>query len=265
MCGVLAALLATVLAACGSTSTRGTPARSPIVQSAVAHPDAAQRPVLVYVVRRHWHIDIGFAAADLVPPLDDLSARFEGLRYALFGFGDRHYLLAKHHDAPDMLGALWPGPGMMLVTGLDTPPARAFGAAHVIEITISAAQARAAEAYIASSFAGAAAVSAGAPLPKELAPGPYPGSLYFSAVPQYSAFHTCNTWAAGALRAAGLPVRSSLVLFAGQLWRQSARLGVSSSDVSHTGADCRSGRPPWSSSLAAPPPSSSRAAKGCCC
>ncbi len=233
-----------------------------MVQSAATHPDAAQRPVLVYVVRRHWHIDIGFAAADLVPPLDDLSARFEGLRYALFGFGDRHYLLAKHHDAPDMLGALWPGPGMLLVTGLDSTPARAFGAAHVIEIPISAAQARAAEAYIVSSFGGAAA---GAHLPQELAAGPYQGSLYFSATPQYSAFHTCNTWAAEALRAAGLPVHSTLVLFAGQLWRQSSRLGVSSSDVSHTGADCRFGRPPWSSSLAAPPPSSSRAAKGCCC
>jgi hypothetical protein len=54
--------------------------------------------------------------------------------------------------------------------------------------------------------------------------GPYEGSLYFSAIPQYSAFHTCNTWAAEGLSAAGLPVESAGVVFAGQLWGQVRRL-----------------------------------------
>jgi hypothetical protein len=52
------------------------------------------------------------------------------------------------------------------------------------------------------------------------APGPYEDSLYFAATERYSAIHTCNTWAAEALRAGGLPLRAKLVVFAGQLWSQ---------------------------------------------
>jgi hypothetical protein len=54
--------------------------------------------------------------------------------------------------------------------------------------------------------------------------GPYEDSLYFQATPKYSAFHTCNTWAAEALRIAGLPVHSGGVIFSGQLWSQVVRI-----------------------------------------
>jgi hypothetical protein len=46
------------------------------------------------------------------------------------------------------------------------------------------------------------------------------------AVPRYSALYTCNTWAADTLRSAGLPVRSTMTLLAGQLWRQVTRLAA---------------------------------------
>jgi hypothetical protein len=54
-------------------------------------------------------------------------------------------------------------------------------------------------------------------------PGPYEGGYYFLAAPKYSAFHTCNTWAAETLRAAGFPIRAQGVLFAHQLWSQVRR------------------------------------------
>jgi hypothetical protein len=51
--------------------------------------------MVVYVVRRRWHIDIGFAAGDLSPPLASLSSRLPGARYLVFGFGDGQFLMNK--------------------------------------------------------------------------------------------------------------------------------------------------------------------------
>ena len=180
---------------------------------------------VIFVARRDWHIDIGFAAADLGAPLDALIAQFPGVRYVFFGFGDRHYLMAKSQNVPAMLGALWPGPGLMLITGLITDPTQAFGADQVIELRVSATQAQAVEAFIARTMGRSGAAVAGdrpahSTAVTPYASGPYEGSLYFTAIPRYSAFHTCNSWAAETLQAGGLPVRSAGVLFAAQLWGQ---------------------------------------------
>jgi hypothetical protein len=98
----------------------------------------------------------------------------------------------------------------VLITGLTADPTEAFGTEQVIELRVSAAQARAVQAFIARTM--------GALTPYTT--GPYQGSLYFAALPRYSALHTCNTWAAEALQAGELPVRSAAVVFAGQLWGQ---------------------------------------------
>lgn len=173
-------------------------------------------PVAVYVARRKWHIDVGFAAADLDPALVPLKAQFPTAKYLFFGFGDRHYLLTKRKSAPLLLRALWPGPALVLVTAIDGAPAVAFGQSQVIKIELSAAQAHAMQAFIRASMTK----SDLAPF----APGPYPESAFYTAPQQYWALHTCNTWAAEALRAADQPIRSTGVVFAGQLWHQVMRL-----------------------------------------
>jgi hypothetical protein len=178
--------------------------------------DSAPSP-MIYVARRGWHIDIGFAQADLQPPLDSLAAEFPGVRYLFFGFGDQQYLAAKNHNAPVLLAALWPGRGMVLITGLSTPPQEAFGAAHVAALTVTRKQLNDAQAFIWSSLDRQAGIHSSAH-------GPYDGSLYFAAAPRYSAFYTCNTWAAEALKAAALPIHSAGVVFAGQLWTQVRRV-----------------------------------------
>lgn len=184
----------------------------------------AARTTVIFVARRDWHIDVGFAAADLGAPLDALIAQLPGVRYVFFGFGDRHYLMAKTRNLPVMLAALWPGPGLMLITGLVATPSQAFGADQVIELRVPAAQAQRVQAFIARTM-GAKSPAGADPTAltsavEPYAAGPYEGSLYFTAIPRYSALHTCNTWAAEALQAGGLPVRSAAVLFAGQLWGQ---------------------------------------------
>ena len=72
---------------------------------------AADTSSVIYLVRRKWHVDIGFAAVDLQPPLASLRAHLPAAHYLLFGFGDRHYLLDKDQGLGGMLAALWPGRG----------------------------------------------------------------------------------------------------------------------------------------------------------
>ena len=170
----------------------------------------------IYVVRRGWHIDIGFAVSALEPRLQSLAARFPGARYVFFGFGDQHYLLAKNRNGPVLLGALWPGKGLILATAVSSAPEAAFGEEHVVALAVTVSQARSAQAFIERSLNDNAI--------QPYAQGPYEGSLYFAATPKYSAFHTCNTWVAEALKAAPLPIHSVGVIFAGQLWGQVVRL-----------------------------------------
>ena len=183
------------------------------------------KPAVIYVARRGWHTDIGFAAADLQPPLNAVAAQLPGARYLFFGFGDQHYLLAKDRNAPVLLAALWPGRGIILATGLASSPQDAFGAAHVVAFWVTKKQALDTQAFVWQSLNKPSAEQEGSGSGLEpYAAGPYEDSLYFAATPRYSAFHTCNTWTAQSLRAAALPIHSVGVIFAGQLWSQVRRL-----------------------------------------
>jgi len=188
--------------------------------------DANSRATII-VARRGWHIDIGFRTLDIQAPLAALGAQLASSQYTFFGFGDRHYLVAKNKNFPGLLAALWPGAGVVLVTLLAQTPEEAFGNENVIRLTVSSAAARAAQTFVWESLLKENDV------PIFYRNGPYEGSLFFGAVPEYSALHTCNTWAAEALRAAGLPIRSRGVLFAPQLWSQTRHIqGVATARIS---------------------------------
>jgi hypothetical protein len=177
-----------------------------------------EAPAAAYVVRRGWHIDIGFAIRDLEAPLAEAAAVFPGDQYLLFGFGDRHYLMNLDHRGRALFGALWPGPGLVLGTAVRAGPEEVFGSDNVRRIVLSPAQMDALQSYVWHTL-----VTHDGEL-WALQPGPYPDSAYFDSVQRYSLLHTCNTWAAEALRSAGLPVSSGGVEFAGQLWGQVQRL-----------------------------------------
>jgi hypothetical protein len=172
----------------------------------------------IYLARRGWHIDIGMAAANLSPPLNQAAAPLPGSQYVFFGFADKHYLLAANHNGPVLLSALWPGASILLTTGLPNSPAEGFGAAHVIPLIVTKEQMRDLQAFIWRSLRTQNDVL------KVYRDGPYEGSVYFLGKPKYSAFHTCNTWGAEALRSAGFQVHTAGVIFAGQLWRQAQHL-----------------------------------------
>jgi uncharacterized protein (TIGR02117 family) len=175
-------------------------------------------PVTLYVIKRSWHTDIGFDVADLHPPLATLRQALPAAHYLLFGFGDKHYLLSRGNSFEGMVGAVWPGEGLVLMTGLEREPEQAFGAAGVTRLRVSAAQAERLEEFVWNSLATHDGIAIA------LAPGPYDESLYYESTLPYSGLHTCNTWTAEGLRSAGLPVRSFGVEFSWQVWPQVRRL-----------------------------------------
>jgi hypothetical protein len=177
-------------------------------------------PNTIYVVRRMWHIDIGFSADQLQPPLLSVRTQFPSARYLEFGFGDRRYLMSQHHGAGSLLAALWPGRGLILMTALSATPQQAFGPDHVIELRATDAQLRRIQQFIWQSMTADRDTRSVAPL----ATGPYDGSVFYAALPRYSGLYTCNTWAAESLRSGPLPIRSTGVELAGQLWSQTRHL-----------------------------------------
>lgn len=187
------------------------------------------------VARRGWHIDVGFAAVDMARPLAAMEGEFPGARYVFFGFGDRRYLESRRRGAPDSLRALWPGPGLILATGLKAEPAAAFGASHVIALPVSREASLRAQAFVWDAMTetqqealrhwdAKTSDPGSAPVDAPGIPGPYGGSVFFESGQRYSAAHTCNTWAAEMLVRAGLPLHSHGVVFAGQIWGRVTRL-----------------------------------------
>jgi uncharacterized protein (TIGR02117 family) len=199
------ALTAFALAACGTVPLRYTQLQGGT--------DAGP-PVVIYVIKRSWHTDIGFNAADLHLPLASLRPMLPEASYLLFGFGDRHYFMHQGESIATTIGAAWPGAGLVLMTGLTETPEQAFSAAGVTRLTLTATQARRLESFVWDTLATRDNAATA------LAAGPYDGSFYYASTTRYSGLHTCNTWTAEGLQAAGLPIRSFGVEFSGQVWRQ---------------------------------------------
>jgi uncharacterized protein (TIGR02117 family) len=200
-----AVLLAVSLAGCAAQ-----PPAAPIA--------AAPRTETIWVVERGWHTDIAIDAATLGPALDDLRAAFPGVRVFLFGFGERAWLLKRHHGVGDMLGTLFPNPGAILVTALRTAPDAAFPDSDIVAMPITKAQRDRLEAFLTAALARDPAGHH-----RIFATGPYPGSAFYPSTATYSLIFTCNTWTAEGLQAAGLPVYAQGVLFAGDVMRQAHR------------------------------------------
>jgi hypothetical protein len=164
------------------------------------------------VARRSWHVDVGVAVADLDPSLRKVAEHFPRARFLFFGFGDRRYLLTRHRGPATLSGSIWPGAGLLLITALENQPEQAFGDSHVVHISLTDTQQRALMGAIAAAFESN-------PLdPQFIEPGPYDGSAYAAAGARYSGLHTCNTWAAEVMQRSGLPISSSGVIFASQVW-----------------------------------------------
>jgi len=178
-------------------------------------PPAAGDDVVIYVIKRDWHTDIGLSAEVIAAPLQSLTAAFPGVRFLTFGFGERQFLVDQDRSAGAMLRALLPSESAVLMTALRAAPGEAFGRANVVALRVSRTGLKAIEDRIWREFELSPAGS-----PVLLAGGPYPGSVYYAASDIYSGLFTCNTWTADVLQAGGLPVHAFGVLFSGQVMGQ---------------------------------------------
>ena len=177
---------------------------------------------LVHVIRRGWHTDIAVpAAGPLVPELASLARDFPGVRYLVFGFGDRAYLMEPGAGPLATVRALLPGRGAILLTALAATPEEAFGLEAVVALPLAGEEFRRLQQFLADSL-DRGGLAPGDRL-RPLAAGPYPGSVFHASTITYAATYTCNTWTAEAIAVAGVPLRADGVLLAGQVM---ARVGA---------------------------------------
>jgi uncharacterized protein (TIGR02117 family) len=203
---ILAAFCAMGLTACSTTRWQKPAEREPPYTT-------------IYAVERDWHTDIALPAEALGEGLLPVTQDFPGVRFVVIGFGDRAYFQSRETDLGDMIAALFPGPSVLLVTALKAPPATAFGADNVAALAVSRAGLDRLALFLTGYFARDETGGL-----RPIGDGPYPGSEFFQSPATYDVFHTCNTFAAEALAAAGLPITSTGVIFAGQVMGPAQRL-----------------------------------------
>jgi len=169
----------------------------------------------IYVISGGWHTELGLPLEAITGSLTALKADFPGARYLVFGWGAHDYYMAQNPGIGDLLRAAASGPAVMLVIPVEISPEAFFGAANVLAVP---APPRGVQ-RLSDFLWGYLAVDKEGP-PRRIGTGPYPHSVFFASAGTYNLGHTCNTWTAEALHAAGLPVTAAGVVFAGQVLDQ---------------------------------------------
>jgi uncharacterized protein (TIGR02117 family) len=202
---LVAALLAGWLAGCAIAPMAGP----------VPHGEAT-----VYVVGRGWHTDIGLPVDEVTGPLASLEGDFPGVRFMVFGFGEREFYMERGAGSGEMLAALLPSKSAILMTALNAPPTEAFAGHHVVVLHLPPSDVAR---IVARLWVGLEKHADGSAV--RLADGPYLGSMFYASTETYDGFHTCNTWTALVLHDGGLPINTQ-VLFAGQVMQQVSRIAA---------------------------------------
>jgi uncharacterized protein (TIGR02117 family) len=180
-------------------------------------PDAGPAPPheAIYVISGGWHTEVGLPVEALGGSLRALKRDLPSARYLVFGWGARDYYMAQNFGIGDLLRAAVPGPAIMLVIPLETSPEAFFGASNVYALPAPPNGVQRL-----SRFLWDYLVNGESGTPRRIGAGPYPQSVFYASTGSYNLGHTCNTWTAEALRAAGLPVNTAGVVFAGQVLDQ---------------------------------------------
>ena len=149
------------------------------------------RTELLYVISGGWHTELGLPAGAIGGPLAALKPEFPSTRYLVFGWGARDYYMARNPGMGDILRALAPGPGVMLVIPLKMAPEAFFGASNTFLVYVSRDGIERLSELLWNYLAADEDRS-----PRRIGTGPYPESVFYASTGTYNLSHTCNTWAA---------------------------------------------------------------------
>ncbi len=216
---VLPVLVAALAGCSGATAPLADVAPpAPAGQTSPANPTSPGAPVApgggatVALLTHGWHTDIAMPEAEISGPLRGFVARFPGARTIVFGYGKRSFMTSREHSVGDWLTSILPGAGALEVSALGTDAATAYGARHTMTLALPAGGAARLSAFIWQTLRRRAAGG-----PVAVGQGDFAGSLVFATTSGYDLSHTCNTWSAQALAAAGLPIRPDGITLSGQI------------------------------------------------
>lgn len=163
-----------------------------------------------------WHTGLILSRAELGPTLSRQLQPVHNTQYIMFGWGNRKFYMAPSPSLGMDIEALFPSKSTVLIESCENPPRECYTTAvRFHSVNVSAEGLDKLDNYLVQSLQTDTTDKLQA-----LGPGPDAGSEFYASGLSYDAFHTCNTWTAEALYAAGVPINYHGVIFADQLWRQ---------------------------------------------
>jgi len=170
--------------------------------SPVAVPPGAPASASILIVPQGWHTGIAVRTADIPASLLPEKRDFPGAGFLEFGWGDREfYMSAAPRPWLSFKAAFFPTASAVHVAGVYGDPAARFPGSEIVTVPLSRPALEGLLRYVHDAFARDRRGEA-----EPLGRGFYAGRETFHLL------RTCNVWTAGALRAAGLPVRDALTV-----------------------------------------------------
>ena len=164
----------------------------------------------IYFVQHDWHSGLAWSQQGL----EAFGVEsWQNAPYIEVGWGDRQFYFADDKSILSILrAALIPSPSVIHVVSLAESPEKFFQF-PVIKIELSEAGFQKLFAYVKATFQQN---EKGDRLPA-IGKGQYGASNFYAAVPKYFSGFNCNTWAAEALRIAGISVCPNRAILAKNL------------------------------------------------
>ena len=205
------ALILVLIAACSA----------PIMKAGL--PPAGENVKRVFVVHDYWHAALVFRKADLPEGTVPEQNHFPEAEYLELSWGDQDYFPATEEGVGLALrAAFWSRGSVLHIVGFKGGVKDNFAGGEIIEIALSREAFGRLSEFVSSSFS-----RPDRSIPAQSRPGLVPHSRFYPAAGRFSILRTCNTWAAEALKSAGLHISPGYVITAASLARQIRPYSVS--------------------------------------
>jgi hypothetical protein len=167
---------------------------------------------VVYVVGQGWHAEIGIPVEELGDDLAFYRDVFSDARVIMFGYGKKTFYTAPPETLSEYVLGPVPGPAAIHAVGLRVMPPQAYPAESTVMLALPPGGAEALSEFIWKDLSKNKAGK-----PRVVARSSNPDGLFYQAQSRYSLMHTCNSWTADALDAAGLPISGEGIVFSSQV------------------------------------------------